>query len=224
MSIKWEKLPPQIYKDKFYHDIITVLQQADNIKSIIEIGASSGEGSTEALMFGRGTRTDIKVYTIEVARERFEGLESRYRNEENFFPYNVSSVPISQFAVRSEVELFLLENPRSPLVAYHIDTICEWLRKDLEYVSVNDIFQEGIQKIKNDSNIDVFDCVLIDGSEFTGKPELDLLYGAKYVMLDDTMTFKNNFNRKRLMKDPSYKLLIDEPFLRHGYSIFKRIA
>ena len=65
--------------------------------------------------------------------------------------------------------------------------------------------------------------VLIDGSEFTGKPELDLVYGAKFILLDDIRAYKNYHNYKRLLNDKNYKLIEEQPFLRNGYAIFSKI-
>lgn len=217
MSVKWNVLPPQIKYDKFYNDIIHTLQTND-VQHVLEIGASSGEGSTEAIMVGRGKNTAMKVFTIEVCKERFERLEVRWLNAENFFPYNVSSVPLSVFPTKADIEKFCAANPH----CYEAETAYGWLCQDIEYVTKNNVYQNGIEKIKQDSGISVFDCILIDGSEFLGIPELDLLYGAKIVMLDDTVCYKNNYNRSRLLNDPNYTVLVDEPTLRNGYSIFKR--
>lgn len=51
--------------------------------------------------------------------------------------------------------------------------------------------EKGIQKIKRENEIDFFDVVLIDGSEFTGFVELSEVYGAKWLLVDDINTFKN---------------------------------
>jgi hypothetical protein len=69
----------------------------------------------------------------------------------------------------------------------------------------------------------VFDAVLIDGSQFTGSLELDDTYGARFLMLDDTSTFKNFTNYQRLRADPQYRLVGENPSLRNGYAIFERI-
>ena len=66
--------------------------------------------------------------------------------------------------------------------------------------------------------------MLIDGSEFTGRAELDEVYGARYVVLDDTQTFKNLDNYERLRADPAYRLIDEAPALRNGFAAFERVA
>ena len=70
--------------------------------------------------------------------------------------------------------------------------------------------------------IEIFDAVLIDGSEFTGRAELDEIYGARFVLLDDTLTFKNWENARRLLADPAYRLVRADPATRNGFAVFER--
>ena len=70
--------------------------------------------------------------------------------------------------------------------------------------------------------IDYFDLVLIDGSEFTGIEELNRVYGAKWILLDDIRAFKNHYNYHRLSKDPDYQLIEENHTLRNGHAIFTK--
>jgi hypothetical protein len=63
--------------------------------------------------------------------------------------------------------------------------------------------------------------VLIDGSEFTGRAELDETYGAKFILLDDIRTLKNEFNYERLRADAFYTLVKENLDLRNGYAVFQ---
>jgi len=72
-------------------------------------------------------------------------------------------------------------------------------------------------------DISHFDLVLIDGSEFTGIPELEAVYGAKYILLDDINAYKNYDNFNRLNNDPNYILRIKNMKLRNGFAFFERI-
>ncbi|MHC5833903.1 MAG: hypothetical protein ACYT04_000000102360, partial [Nostoc sp.] len=85
------------------------------------------------------------------------------------------------------------------------------------------VSDNGIQTIKDENNIDYFDLVLIDGSEFTGQAELDEVYGASFICLDDITTFKNYRNHQKLLADKNYVLLFQSTVVRNGYSIFKKI-
>jgi hypothetical protein len=66
--------------------------------------------------------------------------------------------------------------------------------------------------------------VLIDGSEFTGRAELDLVYGARFLFLDDVVSFKNYHNFHRLHRDSAYQLRGSDPHLRNGAALFERVA
>ena len=63
---------------------------------------------------------------------------------------------------------------------------------------------------------------MIDGSEFTGIEELNRLFGAKWILLDDIRAFKNHYNYHRLRKEPDYQLVEENHPLRNGYAIFAK--
>ena len=74
----------------------------------------------------------------------------------------------------------------------------KWLESDIDYIRTHRIPQNGIARLKAATGIEAFDCVLIDGSEFTGSKEFELVYGSRYIMLDDINAFKNYANHRRL--------------------------
>lgn len=84
--------------------------------------------------------------------------------------------------------------------------------------------QNGIEFIKEQNNIEFFDVVLIDGSEFTGEAELQKIYGGTYILLDDICAYKNFFNYKALLKDRKYKLIGRDLRLRNGWAAFKKVV
>lgn len=69
----------------------------------------------------------------------------------------------------------------------------------------------------------MFDLVLIDGSEFTGTAEMNDIYGAKIICLDDINAYKCYEARQRLLNDSAYELLAENRLLRNGFSIFYRV-
>ena len=77
--------------------------------------------------------------------------------------------------------------------------------------------------IKQENNIDFFDVVLIDGSEFSGSGELNKTYGAKFIMLDDINSFKNYNNYRLLYNDMNYEPVALNFYLRNGYAVFRKI-
>lgn len=105
---------------------------------------------------------------------------------------------------------------------YGLDRVIGWLKQDIDYVKSSGVAQNGIALIKEQHGIEFFDIVLIDGSEFTGMAEFKLIYGARFILLDDTNAFKNYHNYQQLINDPHYELIEQDIQLRNGYAIFKR--
>ena len=98
-----------------------------------------------------------------------------------------------------------------------------WLDQDIDYIKLSNVNQNGIEFIKEQNNIDFFDVVLIDGSEFTGEAEFQKIYGATYILLDDICAYKNFFNYKSLLKDKNYRLIGRDLKLRNGWAAFKKV-
>lgn len=225
-SIKWDIIPPEIKNDNFYFSIINIISSDLSIKNIIEIGASSGEGSTEAIIIGNLKRKEqnpnkINIFSLEVCTERFNRLKARYDSSKcpYFHPLNMSSIALNEFPNKEEIIKFYTTTKTS-LNNYPIDLVLSWYDKDKEYIIKNAIPQNGIEYIKNNYKIETFDLALIDGSEFTGKSELDKIYGSKYILLDDINAYKNFETHQRLKNDSNYKCIIEDYKTRNGYSIF----
>ena len=176
-------IPPEIKDDEFYHIIEQIAQEA-NVKTVIEIGSSAGAGSTEAFVNGlQKNRNNPVLFCMEISKKRFAKLQKRFRKQSFVKCYNNSSVSINEFSSKEEVVHFY-KTTKSALNQYPLDRVLSWLRQDIDYVKNSGLHDCGIEKIKNENSIDNFDMVLIDGSEFTGKAELNLVYGAKIIMFD----------------------------------------
>ncbi|MEG4030904.1 MULTISPECIES: FkbM family methyltransferase [unclassified Microcoleus] len=214
-------IPAEIKYDQFYQAIKQIAKEED-IQTILEIGSSSGEGSTEAFVTGiRENPHHPQLFCMEISQARFTALQNRYAKDGFVKCYNVSSVGINKFAREKEVIDFY-NSYQTALNQYPLERVLEWLRQDLKYLQDSRVSQAGIKQIKSENKIIFFDVVLIDGSEFTGEAELDEVYGAKFILLDDIHTFKNHKNYHRLLKDPNYKLLLHNLHLRNGYAIFQQ--
>jgi FkbM family methyltransferase len=214
-------ISPEIKNDEFY-DYIQNIAQEENIKYILEIGSSSGEGSTEAFVKGiRNNPSRPNLFCMEVSQIRFEQLNKRYEKDKFVKCYNVSSVSIEKFPSETDVIEFYNQQ-QSGLNYYPLEQVLGWLKQDIEYIKSSQVETNGIAKIKQTNNIDFFDVVLIDGSEFTGVSELQEVYGAKLILLDDINTFKNYTNYHRLLSDPQYTLVNQNINLRNGYAIFRK--
>ena len=212
---------PEIKDDKLYYTIQR-LARKENLKTILEIGSSAGAGSTEAFVAGlRQNRNNPTLFCMEISKPRFAELQKRYDSVPNVKCYNLSSIPLEKFPTEQEIRSFYF-NTKTALNNYPIERVLGWLRQDIEYMKRTGLCSSGIQKIKEENNIQNFDMVLIDGSEFAGTAELNEIYGAKFILLDDINGFKNYNNYKRLMKDSYYDLVTEDWELRNGFAVFAR--
>jgi glycosyltransferase involved in cell wall biosynthesis len=213
-------IPPEIKSDPFA-EIIEAVAATPGVREILEIGSSAGDGSTEAWV--RGARRNAvlpRLHCIELSTERFAALAERWRGDAFVHCYNVSSVPLEQFPSAEEVERFYRDVP-SQLRNFELDMVLGWLKQDMDYLEKHKLSTRGIGQIKEQLGIETFDAVLIDGSEFTGSAELDEVYGARFILLDDTETFKNWKNMRRLEADPRYRLVQHDPSTRNGFAVFQ---
>ncbi|HEY9843389.1 MAG: hypothetical protein ACAI44_17780 [Candidatus Sericytochromatia bacterium] len=215
------QLPQELRQDTFYC-LLCQLAERPEVKTILEIGASVGAGSTEAFVAGLRSQPagSKQLFTLEVNPDRFADLEWRYAQEPYVQAFNVSSVGPEAYASEAEVAAFLKRNadrlylpPQKVLLA--------WRRQCLERTSHSGVPTDGIRIVQHLTGLDCFDLVLIDGSEFTGRAELELLYGAQYLCLDDILAFKNHDNYLRLLADPEYTLIARDVMLRHGFAVFQ---
>lgn len=212
-------IPPEIRDDELYTAILRLAAEAPACH-ILEIGSSSGGGSTEA--FARGIAQNPAapmLHCMEVSLPRFQALQERYKDQPKISCLHASSVGLDQFPSKKELSLFHRFVPTA-LNNYPLEMVQGWLRQDIAYLQEHDVPQHGIRLIKEQFGIEFFDMVLIDGSEFLGKAEFEEIYGATIILLDDINGFKNYHNRQRLLEDPHYHLLHENLQLRNGYSIF----
>lgn len=218
---KWTIIPAEIKDDPFYFFIIDLLQtRSSEINNILEIGASSGAGSTEAIMKGK-QGTDIDLYSLEVCTERFIPLKTLYAADNHFHPLNMSSVRIDDFPSKLDIEMFHREI-HTTLNTYTIETVLTWYDNDISYIQQNHIEQDAIRKLSADR---VFEMVLIDGSEFTGLSELKLVIGkTKFILLDDINAYKCYHADALLASDSRYKCLVKDLSVRNGFSAYEMIS
>lgn len=216
-------IPPEIKNDEFYRAIQNLAKNED-IKTVLEIGSSSGQGSTEAFVTGlRANPNQPMLFCLEISKPRFVELQNTYKDDRFVKCYNLSSVSLEQFADEAEVITFYKSN-QTNLNYYPLEQVINWLHQDTQYIKQSGVSGRGIKKIQEENNIEFFDVVLIDGSEFTGSAELEEIYGANYIILDDINTFKNYKNLQALSNDPNYTLISQNGLVRNGYAIFKKTS
>lgn len=214
----------EIQGDQFYKLLQSYASRQD-LKLFLEIGSSAGGGSTQAFVDAISMRSDsdeVSVYCFELSKNRFKLLAEKYSHFAFVKPYNVSSISASEFPDESSIIDFY-QTVKSSLNDYPIDTILQWYWQDINYIQNSGLDTNGITYIKEKNSINTFDMVLIDGSEFTGEVELNLVMGSKLIALDDINTFKCYNAFKILSSNPSYALKHSNRKLRNGFAIFERI-
>ena len=137
---------PEIKNDDFYDALVFHARNAP-IKTVLEIGASSGAGSTEALARGIAKNPAHPVlFTIECSKTRFKKLAARYRRRTDIKPYNVSSVGIGDFPDEATVRAFY-NAKRTGLNRVPEELVIGWLKRDVAYLTEDQIALDGIARI-----------------------------------------------------------------------------
>lgn len=208
---------PEIYNDNFYH-LLKYILNTYKINTILEIGASSGQGSTQCFLQYKDN--DCKLFSIEISKERFNILKTN--QTPNFFPYLGSSISNEEYLTEEQIEYFY-NNTQTNLNQYTLNTVLSWKQEELEYIKNNNTETGIINKIKNENNIEVFDLVLIDGSPFTGEAELDHVLGSQIIALDDINDIKCYNVYQSLNQNEHYDLVAEDWNIRNGFAIFNKL-
>ena len=162
-------IPPEIRNDSFYSAIVRVAA-TPGVEHMLEIGSSGGDGSTEAFIEGALMNpSEPTLHCIEISDVRYQGHSSKNRHASRGFVrcYHASSVPLEKVASEAEVTEFYHSVP-SVLNDYSLKTVLGRRAQDVRYMKDHGLVSNGIRDIKNGVGLDLFDAVLIDGSEFTG--------------------------------------------------------
>jgi len=217
-------ITPEILNDKF-SEFLNAYSKNNKFKTFLEIGSSSGTGSTRSIVEGiqtRGDKEDCLLICMEVSQTRFLTLKAAYEGNVFFKPFQLSSVSIRKYPSWLKVLNFYYTR-NSKLRTHSIVSVLSWLRKEKGYLKASGINLEidGISECKKKFGIEKFDFVLIDGSEFTGLEELKMVWGAKVIFLDDTDSYKNWHAFELLESSPEYRLIFESRTLRNGFAVFE---
>ena len=217
-----EVIPPEIANDSFFRWIVRVAA-TPGVRHILEIGSSSGAGSTQALVEGarQNPVAAPSIHCLEVSIPRFKALQERYASCAFVHCHHTSSVPLEAFPTAAEIDAFRARIwTRFRFIRRR--EVLRWLTQDIQYLEQHGLSGHGIRKVREASGVDFFDAVLIDGSEFTGRAELAEVYGARFLLLDDIRTFKNYDNDRSLRRDPRYRLIARGRRPRNGFAVYER--
>lgn len=217
------QIAPQV-NDEFAAAIARVLED-DSVNSIIEVGASSGGGSTQVIIdkvLKRKQAKNLKLYLIEVSPMRSEVLKKIYEHLNFVEVINKSTVTPSDHVTPR----WLLEfNQRNSTILRNrsIFKPLRWLRQDIKFLQENPVLWNptAFEAISGELGSHEVDFALIDGG-FCGLMDTQKVLGARYIALDDINDPKNYDSYNLLQSDNRYQLVDSNFGYRNGYAVFKR--
>lgn len=208
--------------DQFYNSLAQIIIEQEP-KTILDIGASEGRGSTDVFKtYAKGA----EIYAIELDPDRFASLKA-YHTSKNVHLFEGSSCPANELMSADGLGNYFAQNTgwdcwRS--VGY--TEMKKWLKNtasDIKAIKTK-YKKDLIPYIKKKHKIKTFDMVLVDGSPFTSKYEVEQIHGAKIIILDDVLDPKNNLNYKRLASGGDYWCIEVNKGYRNGYAIFQKFG
>jgi len=220
--MKTSIIPAEIKNDELYCRIIdTIMLFNFEIKTVLEVGASSGDGSTEALVMAMEPLPEKTLYTIEADQARFDLLQKRYADKDWVKPVNKSSIHLNQYPTKGQVEDFY-NTTLTQLNQYPLDFVLSWYDTEIEKIKYLNDKVGAIDQITFDNNIDHFDLVLLDGSPFTGYQEYQKIVGAKIIILDDIIDIKHHYTQLALRDNKEYECIFLNATLRNGFAVWAK--
>ena len=118
-------------------------------KTFLEIDSSSGQCSTQALVEGILCRVvqDANLFCMELSSIRFMSLVKTYEHHPFLFPYNLSSVKVSDFPSKEEVTHFY-NSTKTGLNKFELNLVLSWLQQDIDHINFRKLNFCGIEFIK----------------------------------------------------------------------------
>ena len=215
-------IPPEITGDHFYRAIVEVAS-TPGVREILEIGSSSGAGSTEAWVSGALQNPERRGSTASRCPRHATPRSSNAGNSTSSFSATTSRACRSSASRRGRSRGVL---SRHTLEASS-DTTGDRPRLAPPGRRVRDgtgLSQHGIREIRERHGIEFFDAVLIDGSEFTGRAELER--GLRRTVPaprrhPDVQEFRE---RTPTRGRPAVPARARRPPHRNGFAVFERVG
>jgi hypothetical protein len=206
--------------EEFGHEIYqTVIKY--NLKNNLEIGSWDGEGSTECFVEAMKNLTGDKFLgCVEIDKDKILKLDQKYKNINFVNPIYASSISYKELLYKDFEDVWNSPYNKIRKDIYSKELVKNWFDKDINI----------LKNVKKSVLSDLFtkkkwDSVLIDGGEFTGYSEYQLLKEkTKIFFLDDVHhAFKCYQIYEELKTDfENWELLKENENIRNGYAIFKR--
>lgn len=193
----------QINPDSVFGSFLKKFASDPNVKSIVDIGAWNGLGSTKCIMDGICDRSDVHVYSYENKKEFWEVARKNWDNNDKISV--IYGRLTNRMMSREEIE----SHPKFLNVKDHYTL---WYQDDVKCFEESPVI-EPPEKV---------DFVVFDGGEFSTQGDWDVIsnYKPLYIALDDTHVIKCSNIESELEKNPNY-IKIASGTDRNGWSIFK---
>ena len=201
---------PEITLDDAFGRAIADTVRACRVRSFIEVGSWDGTGSTTVLMHALDSVPDHSLTCVEANPERHAALAALTASRPWVRTVCSRSVSRETMAHREFAEVW-----RSPYnrLRYPEAQVREWWGEQRD--------GPGYLETLTDER---FDAALIDGCEFCGIDDFDLLRDrVRVLMLDDVFhAFKCAEAHEVLCRDKSWSCIWSSAFIRNGASIWVR--
>lgn len=210
------------FSNGLYSDLINLVSKHGG-RNILEIGTTPNGARTKAIVKGidRNLCDTPKLFCIEASRDRHAVLCNEFNRYDFVKFYNALPVDLEHYPSFEEIQLF---HNTVKVGAEDLDINAMFVSYCVETDNANLIMQNGIQYVRDQHGIKTFDIALIGNSGFTGTAELEAVYGACYLVLDNVRAYKNHFNYKRLKFDKNYTLYKESFEPEESYAIFHYVA
>jgi len=207
------RIPEITVYSQFGQFIINFIKQNDWIKKVLEIGSGSGNGSTQCFIEGLRTKQNVNLTCVEPNEEWFLDLKENTKNYNFINLINKSSISYENLLIKKYDDYWNSEYSEKDSYEYRIP----WFEYDINHFKKINIGEGALE------TNEIYDLVLIDGSEFSGYSEYLLIKDrTKCIMLDDVNVFKCKQINKELKNSKNWKL-IAEGNERNGWSCFIKI-
>jgi len=208
-------MPEVTSSDPFCAAIARVIARY-RIRSVLEIGAFDGDGSTLVIAGALARkRGPVSLTSLEYNSDRFANLQHNSARYGFVHPVRASSIGRDSFSAW-DFEQDVWQTPYNGL-RFPQEQVREWHATDVALM-------KGIDRGYLETCGNRWDAVLIDGGEFTGYDEFRLVKDrTSCLLLDDCFAaFKTNRARVELATLPDWKLIWADPAVRNGAAIFVR--
>lgn len=193
------------------------------LTKIIEIGSGHGDGSTQYLLRGlNAVNSSEKVlYCIEAKQPQFTNLVNNVKNY-NFVKCYYGSSITSKNCLIKDFDNDIWNSPYNKInpeiVSY--DLAKRWFDEEMPIIlkAKDGVLDTILPEV-------IFDMVIIDGSEFLGYSEFNLVKNrTKYLVLDDVHNCYKNFRVYcELKENEAWSIIYDNPNDRNGTVIAVKV-